>query len=204
MQGWDTTATVIEDIAQYLTTQEQLTRLKQFTKEKGQLFGSFVRVLEKSIQKVETNFIWSSDHLGKLMNYLNLRNVEYRLTKDVLPDFYNIYLKPHLREDDGDKQFTFDGEVNITIRANEYNLRKITLHKVNIDILKAVLYDSNGMVVENITSGSMLYECLTNKLTVYLLMPLDFNTTYIVYFKYQGQIGSGLAGVFRATYDNVK
>lgn len=204
LQDWSATASLINDIAQYLTTQEQLSTLKQFKQDKGSLFGLSVSILEDSIKSIENNFKWSNLHLGKFINYLTSRNIQYRLPKNIIPQLYDIHIKPYLKQTDGSKQFTFEGEVNITLHVMEKNLRQISLHKDYIDIVEAKLYNQLGNLVENITSGSMLYESLTDKLTVVLTHPLEVNTSYILNFKYQGQIRSGLAGVFRATYDNVK
>ncbi|KAM7364532.1 uncharacterized protein ACRADG_000990 [Cochliomyia hominivorax] len=203
LQDWTTTASVICEIAPYLTTQEQLIQLKQFSKDKGDLFGSDVSLLQSAIKTIEKNFQWSNAHLGKLVNYLSQRNIKYRLPKEIIPDFYDIHIKPYLKQKDGSKQFTFDGEVNITLHAIERDIRKISLHKDYIDIVECRLYDVNGNVVENITSGSLFYETLTDKLTVYFQLPLEINKSYTLYFRYKGQIRDGLTGVFRATYDNV-
>ncbi|XP_065372511.1 uncharacterized protein LOC135964254 [Calliphora vicina] len=203
LQSWSSTASVISDIANYLTTQEQLTLLKQFTQDKGHLFGTSVTILQNAIQTAENNFKWSKTHLTKLISYLTLRNVEYRLTKDIIPDLYDIHLKPYLKLEDDVKQFTFDGEVNITLHAVKGNLSTITLHTNYIDILEALLYDAGGKIVENINSGNMLLETVTNKLTLYLTSTLEVNTNYTLYFKYQGEIRNGTEGVFKITYDNV-
>lgn len=180
--------------------------LKQFTEVKGHLFATSITVLENAIQTIEKNLKWSSIHVEKIMNYLLQRdnNITYRLNKDVIPELYDIYLKPYLQQQDGIKQFTFDGEVNITLKTMDDNIQKITLHKDYIDILQVILYDCAGNKMENINSGAWLYETLTDKLTLYLSDPLRKDTKYILYLKYQGQIRSGLAGVFRGTYDNIK
>lgn len=74
MQSWSTTASVISGISNYLTTPEQLTMLKQFTNEKGHLFGTSVKTLENSITSTEVNLKWAGAHLGKLFNYLSQRH----------------------------------------------------------------------------------------------------------------------------------
>ncbi|XP_075168188.1 membrane alanyl aminopeptidase [Haematobia irritans] len=128
---------------------------------------------------------------------------EYRLSKDVIPQSYDIAIKPYLRSTDGAKQFTFDGEVNITLHAIEANVKIITVHKDYIDILDTILYDGQGNMIQRIPTGELLYESTTDKLGIPLQMSLTANTSYILYFNYTGQIRSGLAGVFRGTYDDV-
>ena len=180
--------------------------LKEFTEVKGYLFGTSITMLENAIQTTENNLKWSTMHMDKMMNYLLQRyhNITYRLEKDIVPELYDISIKPYLQQEDGLKQFTFEGEVNITLKAVKENIRKITLHKDYIDISQVILYDNAGKMVENIYSGSWLYETETDKLNLYLMNALAKETKYILYLKYEGQIRNGLAGVFRATYDNVK
>uniref|UniRef100_A0A1I8Q2F1 Aminopeptidase n=1 Tax=Stomoxys calcitrans TaxID=35570 RepID=A0A1I8Q2F1_STOCA len=127
----------------------------------------------------------------------------YRLSTDILPDFYDIAIKPYLQEGDGTKQFTFDGEVNITLHAEENNVSKITLHKAQLEILYVILYDSNGHLIERISIDRLQYEELTNKLTVPVTSPLVMNQKYTIYFKYNGYIRNDMAGVYRATYDGI-
>lgn len=129
---------------------------------------------------------------------------EYRLTKDVLPDAYDIHIKPYLRAEDDSKQFTFDGEVFISLHSVLDNVKEITLHKNLIDITEAILYDSNGNIVEKFNNNALKYVDKTNKLTISLSKALVENLNYTLYFKYQGQIRNGLEGFYRATYDNVK
>ncbi|TMW48641.1 hypothetical protein DOY81_006271, partial [Sarcophaga bullata] len=203
LDSWPTTAKVISDIANYLTTQEELALLKEFIEVKGHLFGTSVTILENAIQTTENNFKWSYTHLGKFIDYLTLRNVDYRLNKDVMPLFYDIHLKPYLRQEDGPKQFTFEGEVNIAIKANKEDIKKIILHKDLMDIVECKLYNSKGLIKEHISSGNMLFEAVTSKLTLYLAEALEINTNYTLYFKYHGQIRNGTEGIFKASYDNI-
>lgn len=129
---------------------------------------------------------------------------EYRLSKNIIPDLYDIHIKPYLRLEDGDKQFTFDGEVNVTLHAVVDNLKEITLHKDLINMLDVILYDANGGIVQNIDTESMVYVAKTHKLTIKLSTSLVLDKSYTLYFKYRGQIGNGKAGFYKASYDNVK
>ncbi|XP_013106945.2 membrane alanyl aminopeptidase [Stomoxys calcitrans] len=128
---------------------------------------------------------------------------EYRLSKDVIPSSYDIAIKPYLRTTDGPKLFTFDGEVNITLQAVVENVKSITLHKDYIEILDTILYDGEGKLVQRIATAELIYETATDKLTVPLQSPLALKANYNLYFNYTGQIRSGLAGVFRGSYDGV-
>lgn len=160
--------------------------------------------MENAIKTTESNFKWSKSYLNKFINYLTLRKAEYRLPLEVVPDLYDIHLKPYLKQEDGDKQFTFEGQVNITLHSLEENVQKIILHTNYLDIKEAKLYNENGQLLETINSGNMLLETITNKLTVLLDTNLESNKNYTLYFNYEGIIRNGTEGVFRITYDNVK
>lgn len=127
---------------------------------------------------------------------------EYRLRKVILPDSYDIAIRPYLRDDDGAKQFTFDGEVNITLRATAQGITSIDLHKDYLDILETSVYDSNNNVVERIDTSKLIYNSVTDVLTINLTFALETHLYYKLYFKYTGQIRNGLAGVFRGSYSN--
>lgn len=128
----------------------------------------------------------------------------YRLSKDVIPSSYDVAIKPYLRSEDGAKQFTFDGEVKIRLQAVEENVKNITLHNDYIDILDTILYDAEGKVIQRLATQELIYESVTDKLTIPLQTPLAERANYTLYFNYTGQVRSGLAGVFRGTYDDVK
>ena len=130
--------------------------------------------------------------------------VEYRLSKDIVPQLYDIHIKPYLRREDGPKQFTFEGQVNITLHAVVNNLSVITLHKDRINILDALLYDDQGNTREVIKQEFMKYDNVTDKLSLHLSSPLEAFKAYILYFKYEGEIRNGMAGFYRGTYDNDK
>ena len=129
---------------------------------------------------------------------------EYRLSKDIVPQLYDIHIKPYLRREDGTKQFTFEGQINITLHATLNDLSVITLHKDRINILDALLYDNQGNTREVIKQEFMEYDDVTDKLTLHLSSPLKAFTSYILYFKYEGEIRNGMAGFYRGTYDNDK
>lgn len=133
--------------------------------------------------------------------------IDYRLNTDVVPDFYDIKIKPYLQAGDGAKQFTFDGEVNITLQAKAgINVRNITLHSAYLDIWETVLYDTEDKVIERwIGEDKLHYEEITNKLSVPLSSNLAADKLYKLYFKYSGRIRSNeTAGIYRASYDNEK
>lgn len=129
---------------------------------------------------------------------------EYRLSKDIIPQRYDIHIKPYLSQDDGLQQFTFEGQVNITLHSTVNDVSIITLHKDRIDIINACLYDAKGNLLEVIKQESMIYDNITDKLSLHLSSPLEAFADYTLHFKYDGEIRNGMAGFYRGTYDNDK
>ncbi|XP_075167370.1 membrane alanyl aminopeptidase-like [Haematobia irritans] len=132
----------------------------------------------------------------------NVTAQEYRLRTNVLPEAYDIAFKPYLQSTDGIKQFTFDGEVNITLHAEVTSVENITLHKAQLEILECAIYNGNGDHLESINLDRLQYDAITEKLTIPLKTPLNSNVNYTLYFKYTGRIRDDLGGIYRATYDD--
>ncbi|XP_030370006.1 aminopeptidase N [Scaptodrosophila lebanonensis] len=125
---------------------------------------------------------------------------DYRLSRGVLPSLYNISIRPYLLISDADKQFSFDGDVSITLYGIDEGVQQITLHKDYIEILDCWLYDVAGNLLEEIASERLIYEEQTDKLTVPLTQVMLANQNYTLRFKYIGQMRDGMAGLFRANY----
>ncbi|XP_061386751.1 membrane alanyl aminopeptidase-like [Musca vetustissima] len=102
--------------------------------------------------------------------------VDYRLSKDVVPDFYDIKLKPYLQSEDGVKQFTFDGEVNITLHATAANVRNITLHAAMIEIVETILYDADDKAVDHYWGeDKLLYQVKFFSSLIFIFHSSDFS-----------------------------
>ncbi|XP_054725813.1 aminopeptidase N [Anastrepha obliqua] len=128
--------------------------------------------------------------------------LSYRLGTDVLPDAYDIWLKPYLLPTDGARRFTFDGEVNIKLHPTQSGTREIILHKNLINITHAWLYNNNNTsrTTQLIRSDELAFDEITNKLTIRLREELILNNNYTLHFKYSGKIRDGLQGFFRLNY----
>ncbi|KAH8311141.1 hypothetical protein KR044_004564, partial [Drosophila immigrans] len=113
---------------------------------------------------------------------------DYRLSRTVLPSFYNLTIK--IPEGSPTKLGrTFDGEVAITLKTNQSDIYKITLHKHSLDITSCLIYNKDGNLQQNVTIASLKYNWATQQLTVPLLQPLTVNENYILYFQYTGVVG---------------
>lgn len=126
----------------------------------------------------------------------------FRLNTHVLPESYDIWLKPYMLVTDGARQFTFDGEVNITLHSTNAGVHEITLNKNLIEITDAWLYNNNDAtrLIQFFGSDELIFDELTQKLTVPLQDQLTLNNNYTLRIVYTGQIRDGLQGFFRANY----
>uniref|UniRef100_W8BYW8 Aminopeptidase n=2 Tax=Ceratitis capitata TaxID=7213 RepID=W8BYW8_CERCA len=126
----------------------------------------------------------------------------YRLNSHVLPISYDIWLKPYLLATDGERRFTFDGEVNVTLYATQANTSEITLHAHLINLANISLYnDSNAEeLLQTFTYSDIAYDGDTHQLTLILKDQLTLKNKFRLRFAYTGQIRDGMQGFFRANY----
>ncbi|XP_030848825.1 aminopeptidase N-like [Strongylocentrotus purpuratus] len=123
-----------------------------------------------------------------------------RLTYDLIPESYELYLKPYLYDDDlgeGDRIFTFDGRVKIHFRCNT-TTQMVTLHMLNITIHDSTLTDSDGNEV-GIESNSFtpIYEFVH----FHVAAELEEGKDYILEIEYLGELWAGLSGFYRSSYE---
>ncbi|XP_017873372.1 PREDICTED: membrane alanyl aminopeptidase [Drosophila arizonae] len=122
----------------------------------------------------------------------------YRLERTVLPVFYNLTIG--LRVDANQPSDSFDGAVDIILKATQPNVNAIVLHKEDIDIAEVALYNDIGSLLYRIANSSLTYSLATQKLTVQLLQPLSPNANFTLHFKYRGKVNSDMKGLFSASY----
>lgn len=122
--------------------------------------------------------------------------VDYRLETSIVPNTYKIKIQPYVREEDGLKQFTFDGEVEIDISVLEVDIKEITLHTKNLNISSVAVF-SNNIVVEHLETKE---DVLTNKFTIFLKENLTSGRIYQIRMSYKGQMDDDLHGFYRSSY----
>ena len=120
-----------------------------------------------------------------------------RLPTDVIPESYELYLKPYINEDDLDgthRRFTFDGRVTIRLSCKKATNR-ITLHYLNITV-NSVSISENG---EDIFDG-WVAEDEYQFLHVDLKRELLVGEEYDLFIDYLGELNDGLTGFYRSSY----
>jgi aminopeptidase N len=123
---------------------------------------------------------------------------DYRLTREVVPDSYEVYLKAYF-EEAGANAFTFDGEVKIRVRATTSTpVMSVVLHSNDL-IVKSYSFDHDDL--GNLGSGiNGTYNATTDKLTLTAnqRIPLDGKTTLTI--TYQGFMRDDMNGFYRSYY----
>ncbi|XP_037728262.1 membrane alanyl aminopeptidase-like [Drosophila subpulchrella] len=128
---------------------------------------------------------------------------DYRLADHIKPVSYNITLRPYLLESDGNKRFTFDGEVYIEVVSNQ-STQAVHLHSKNLTYSVSEYWLKPADGVANPTSTQFGATNSTNDDTdiVQLTAPtaLAPNTPYILHFVYTGLMLDDMQGFYRSYY----
>ncbi|XP_055837479.1 membrane alanyl aminopeptidase-like [Episyrphus balteatus] len=126
--------------------------------------------------------------------------VNYRLSKDVVPLTYNITIRPYFLPEDGEKIFTFNAETTIVITTKNLNICSFSLHVHSLNFITIDLHSVSG----NKVKFSNEYDELTNKLTFNLNKNLVPFVDYFIHFNYTGLIFEDYEGLFRSSYTDAK
>lgn len=127
--------------------------------------------------------------------------LNYRLPTNVLPSKYVVEITPYFTSENGKEQFTFDGKVDITLRAVEADVRQIVLHYHDIEVNGAPrLKDAITPLTES-KIVSMNYDVRTHKYTLILERPLTVNRDYVLSIQYLGHLTTNMRGFYRSSYE---
>lgn len=123
--------------------------------------------------------------------------VDYRLPTRVVPSNYELIITPYF---DGEKQFTFDGVVRITIRTSQPNVNEIVVHAHDLTIRENMntLTEAKDPTTIAITNRSR--NAITQKYTLSLATPMKTNIDYVLEFYYSGIMNSEMKGFYRSSY----
>uniref|UniRef100_A0A0K8WLP7 Aminopeptidase n=3 Tax=Bactrocera latifrons TaxID=174628 RepID=A0A0K8WLP7_BACLA len=123
---------------------------------------------------------------------------DYRLPTEILPWNYKLKLTPYLLETDGNKRFTFDGEVTIQINST-INTKTLILHTKNLNYTTRELWsEDEPNTITNLGAGT--YNSVTDKIQYDLTTELVANKTYFLHFVYNGTMDDDMQGFYRSSY----
>ncbi|CAK9796737.1 Aminopeptidase N [Anthophora quadrimaculata] len=149
------------------------------------------------------NLQWTEKHIPKIHQWLETRYrvLNYRLPKLFTPLKYNISLSPYFEE----RNFTFDGSVQIEMKRLMNYTSRIVVHAHELNINKVSVYqkDSNLTKEERLNVKSVMLNTDTQMLTIFLenfiksdevLLDIDFT----------GTLNDKMEGFYRSYYVNKK
>lgn len=124
----------------------------------------------------------------------------YRLNSKLSPIQYSIVIKPYF-ETGNALAFTFDGEVSITLEANEANVSQIRLHSEDL------IFGASNITVTRQNAAISLnpqnpLEFVKNYsfVDINLETSLELGVRYTLTILYRGPIRSDLSGLYRSSY----
>jgi hypothetical protein len=122
-------------------------------------------------------------------------STEYRLPVTVLPSHYTIRLVPYFE----DRNFTFDGEVEITVNATT-DASAITLHYDDMDIIGSPTVVSLAGFQE-LEVVNTTYDNITSFFRMELNETLRRGQEYLIHIKYVGNLNDDGMGFYRSYYN---
>lgn len=202
MDGYGGLAGLILGLSSRFTTQYQIELLAEFAETHSELLGAYRSTIEAAINTANYELFWASNNLDIIEEQLQRKTLftvhPHRLSEEVLPIHYDILLTPYFESNADHQEWTFDGEVKITVKATESGIRSITLHKLELDIFEV-------SVIENVDSDLELFEDFTydeetNKFTIHLNDEMDPEKFYNLRITYLGYLGNEMIGFYRSIF----
>ncbi|XP_069669083.1 aminopeptidase N-like isoform X2 [Periplaneta americana] len=133
-----------------------------------------------------------------LRNTISLEDddIDYRLPITVLPTHYKLKLTPYFEE----RNFTFDGEVEITVNATT-EANSITLHYDDMEIIGDPVVESlNGL--QDLEVVNTTYDNVTQFFRIELDENLEVGNEYVIKIRYVGNLNDDdMAGFYKSSYN---
>lgn len=130
-----------------------------------------------------------------------------RLPDTLTPQHYDLWIQPFLATEDSNKNFTFTGTVDITVRCNKVtnrifvNWRNLVIDESSVLIRRVGnLEDFNVSSRPNIEVHSIEYDITNEYVVINLWKKLQPNKSYAVFIKFKGKLNDDLRGFYRSSY----
>lgn len=120
---------------------------------------------------------------------------QYRLPKSLIPDHYDVDLRPVL-EKNAQGLFVFHGKSVAHFRCNEIT-NVVIIHSNKLNYSSCVLQDDAG---KNLTISKQETVVRTNYLVLHLAENLQTGKTYRLHTEFIGELADDLAGFYRSEY----
>lgn len=131
--------------------------------------------------------------------YRNLmRDPTYRLVRTTEPETYKVTLTPYFDTNDA-KAFTFDGEVEILIKANQA-VSEIVLHCNDLTISKLTVTTETSTTDLAEAGQTFTCEANTSFLRIKTTSPLVAEAKYVIKSEFTGNLQTNMRGFYRSWY----
>lgn len=139
---------------------------------------------------------WDRNYLLEADEIETVADVNYRLPKDINVSKYDIKITPYFEKIGEKNEFTFDGNVVMTLKTDKTDVTNIVLHKRNLDIVDYSL-KKGADEVETIDSK---FDEVTEKWSLELKDKLEKDIDYELTINYGGYLGEVMKGFYRSSY----
>jgi aminopeptidase N len=128
--------------------------------------------------------------------------IQWRLTGETKPSWYNITLKPLSLVNNTESLFLFEGHAHIHFKTNETR-NEIKLHSRNLNFTEMCVYVPNTPNQCNKVQRTE-HDLKTDIMTIQYLSGFTKDVEYVLYFEYMGSMDDDMHGFYRSSYVDSK
>lgn len=118
---------------------------------------------------------------------------------NLIPNSYDITIKPYIGDSWGEKSFTFEGSISINFTCDKPT-NKIVFHGIDLNL------DTKTFIIESTDKIGVEQRYTEDKITNFIEINLDKECqkglNYVLKMKYTGLIIKNLYGFYRSSYVN--
>ncbi|XP_017792513.1 PREDICTED: uncharacterized protein LOC108574433 [Habropoda laboriosa] len=159
--------------------------------------------LNKTIYKVNYDLQWGEKHIPEIHEWLERHYplLDYRLPKLFSPLKYNITLSPYFEE----KNFTFDGNVQILMKRSMDYTSRIVLHAHELKIKKVLVYqnDLEWIQGKQLNTSSVISNSDTQMISIFMESFIKSDMV-LLDIEFTGTLNDRLEGFYRSYYVNAE
>lgn len=149
--------------------------------------------------EADTELKWTETYIPKIHEWLetNYPGKDYRLPSLFSPLKYNVLLSPHFE----DKDFTFNGSVQIQMTRLKSRISRIVLNAQELEIKRVKVYEINSDLTtgKELEVSSYIKNKVTETLTIFMKAFIK-SDHIIVDIDFTGYLNEKLQGFYRSYY----
>lgn len=184
----------MNNILSQFSTKDLVIKFENFITNKKSNVSAIEESLKSYLSRAYKELDWYNNYSPQIFEWLDKTypNSDYRLTKNIYPTSYKIYLTPYF------DNFTFDGRVEINVNVMQ-NTSSIVLHANKLTI-KKINVSENSLEGNSLTVSSYFINPKTHKFTIYLSTTVSDGSNLTVNIEYTGILNNKMEGFYRSYY----